>query len=81
MVLVSNNSLTESEDANSAGDAAPNPALLTSTSIGPAASTARRMLSGSVTSSATTRRRSDGGKISARGVRIVATTCQSRARK
>jgi hypothetical protein len=39
------------------------------------------MLSGSVTSSASTRKRSEGGSTSARGVRIVATTCQSRARK
>lgn len=79
--LVSKISRTVAIGVNSAGDAAPNPALLTRTSIGPAASTVARMLSGSVMSSASTRRLSAGGSTSARGVRIVAMTCQSRARK
>ncbi|MCY1244409.1 hypothetical protein D9M72_574810 [compost metagenome] len=59
----------------------PMPALLTSASIGPLASRAAGMLSGSVTSSCTTRMRSDRGRISVRGVRMVATTFQPLAWK
>ncbi len=81
IVLVSNSARTVSSGVSSAGAAAPKPALLTSTSIGPAASIAVRMLSAFVTSSGSTRKRSDGGSTSSPGLRIVATTRQSRARK
>src|SRR5262245_41536749 len=54
----------------------PMPALLTSASIEPAASIAAAMLAGLVTSSARTRSRSDRGRMSSRGVRMVAITFQ-----
>jgi hypothetical protein len=80
-VLVSKISRTLSISTPSTAPSRPMPALLTSTSSGPAASTAARMLCASVTSSGRMRSLGDAGSRSARGVRMVATTFQSRARK
>jgi len=75
-VLVSNTSRVVAIGVASKAPTTPMPALLTSASTCPLASTAAAMLSGFVTSSASTRSRSDRGRMSSRGVRMVATTSQ-----
>ena len=75
-VLVSKTLRTCGIGVASKAPTTPMPALLTRTSIGPAASTAAEMLAALVTSSRRMRIRSERGRISSRGVRMVAITFQ-----